>query len=192
MTDQTIPADAVRDIIAAYRDGASHRGGMILDALKDLLPAPPRPTLADMTEEERAACQWMQAEVHDMPRLREGVLVRTDQDCGYVLDSKGETWFVDHAKVTPRPGLPRMEWPGDQKPEEVTPVKVGDVIESADDPRLAALPAGSILVDRDGGAFEVTKADTGEWGGIGYVPSQGTGTKWGPWTVRRIGKEADQ
>ena len=42
MTDM-IPADAVREIIARYRDGASGRGGLILDDLKALL----RPTMAD-------------------------------------------------------------------------------------------------------------------------------------------------
>lgn len=124
MTDQTIPADQVRDLAKRLRSyvGPTLTAGecqvweRAAEAIEALLPAPPLPTLADMPPDDRAACQWMQCEVHDVPGLREGVLVCTDQDCGYVLDEKGETWFLDHTKVTPRPDLPRMEWPGDQKP----------------------------------------------------------------------------
>ncbi|KGF17382.1 hypothetical protein [Corynebacterium freneyi] len=189
MTDQTIPAAAIRAWREKY-EGCT--GNTALEALDALLPPPPRPTLADMTSNERIATRWTQADVQGQRGRAVIIAPLWDSRTARVMWDDGETTEEAVNAVTPRPDLPPLEWPGDQKPEEVTPVKVGDVIESADDPRLAALPAGSILVDRDGGAFEVTKADTGEWGGIGYVPSQGTGTKWGPWTVRRIGKEADQ
>lgn len=77
----------------------------------------------------------------------------------------------------------------DQKPEDVAPAEVGDVIESADDPRLAALPDGSILIDRDDDA--VVKWG-GDWSGAGYIPNESQGDEFGPWTVRRIDQEADQ
>jgi len=189
---QTIPADKVRKIIARYRDGANDQGGRILADLKALLPPPPRPTLADITPAERAACKWMQADV-----ANRGVryVIANPLDDEYeagLVSADGEIEWMDPERVTPRPDLPRMEWPGDQEATDVTPAKVGTVIESADDPRLAALPVGSMLIDRDGGVFDVTKNYTGEWDGPGYVPAQGTGTKWGPWTVRRIGLEGDQ
>lgn len=77
----------------------------------------------------------------------------------------------------------------DQEAEDVTPVKVGDVIESADDPRLAALPVGSVLLDRD--RETVAKRDK-VWAGLGYIPIESEGDEFGPWTVRRIGWGADQ
>lgn len=204
MTDM-IPADAVREIIARHRDGASGRGGLILDDLKALLPTPP--TLADMSDEERNNAVGMWADVSS-PHPYRGIIDDIPAPRVPVFKpTAGELTWTDPENVTPRPDMGRAWSPmgtpvaaqDGYTPDELTyidtapaPAKVGDTIESADDPRLAALPVGSILVDRDGGAFEVTKADTGEWGGIGYVPSQGTGTKWGPWTVRRIGKKADQ
>ncbi|MBP2333316.1 hypothetical protein [Corynebacterium freneyi] len=122
MTDM-IPADAVRDIIARHRDGASHRGGMILDALKALLPPPPRPTLADMTDEERAACQWMQADVKgaDTRVVIRRPIPRKGGGRAALLDRWGDVIYEDHADVTPRPDLPRLKWPGTEKPAPALP-----------------------------------------------------------------------
>ena len=113
MTDQTIPADAVRDIIARHRDGASHRGGMILDDLKALLPTPP--TLADMTDEERAACTGMQADEATGERVV--IIDGTDRPDGRVEVLHGEiyVYYPLATVVTPRPDLPRLEWPGDRE-----------------------------------------------------------------------------
>ena len=120
MTDQQIPAAEVRKIIAFYRDGASDRGGMILDALRALLPPPPRPTLADMAEEERAACKWMQADVDQRGRV---VITTPDLHGGLaaLLGRGGGMFYEAPADVTPRPDLPRMEWPGDKKPAPALP-----------------------------------------------------------------------
>ena len=117
MTDQTIPADEVRTIIAFYRDDASNRGDEILESLRYLLPPLPRPTLADMTEEERAACKWMQA---DVKNHRERYVIATpDDNDGEValIDSDGGIDWIFPEYVTPRPDLPRMEWPSDKKPD---------------------------------------------------------------------------
>lgn len=197
---QTIPADKVRDLRDQYarliedagtKETQAYYGHVVKD-LDALLPPPPLPTLADMTEEERRACKWMQADVEGIGR---GVIIDPlwTGRLGRVIWPGGDTDSAAAERITPRPDLPRMEWPSaDPEAEDANTVKAGTVIESADDPRLAALPVGSILGDRDGGPFDITKTDTGNWAGPGYVPAQGTGTKWGPWTVRRIGKEGDQ
>lgn len=198
----TIPAGLTRDEAQAVREWAERaRGAEVQDktvvhAARVLLAVlPQRPTLADMTTEERAACRWMQADVANRS-VRYVIVTPYDEEGDAELASAdgGIEWFSPD-RVTPRPDLPRLEWPGTEKPEEVAPAKVGDMIESADDPRLPNLPVGSILSsilgDCDGGVFDVTKTDTDVWDGPGYVPAQGTGTTWGPWTVRHIGKEAD-
>lgn len=68
-------------------------------------------------------------------------------------------------------------------------LSVGTVIESADDPRLAALPLGIILLDREG---DPTTKRRGVWTGPGYPPIPSEDGTFGPWTVLHIPKEADQ
>lgn len=123
MTDQTIPADAVREIIARYRDGASHQGGLILADLKALLHDPTRPTLADMTDEERAACQWMRADVDGMDG--DWLIIDPFDDEGHalVVGRKGHLRILPAHFITPRPDLSGMEWTGTKKP---TPALPGD------------------------------------------------------------------
>ena len=191
MNDQTIPADQVREIIARHRDGASHRGGMILNDLKALLPTPPRPTMADMTEEERAACRWMQCDAG--PYGRRGLIVKVKYWSVYVVDKETGT-YSDYTPdlVTALPDLPRMEWNGTEKAEDVPPVKVGDAIESAADPRLDALPTGSILLDLYGEKVEKISDEAPRWTGPGCFPYAEEGTAYGPWKVVYIGEEAGQ
>ena len=184
MTDQ-IPADKVREILATRGLWPS---AMIAE-IEALLPPPPRPTLADMTPEERDDCQWMQADVKG--RLDRWAITRPFGEGGDVetVSESGQTSWFPPGHVTPRPDLPRMTWPGDKKAEDVAPTKVGDVIESAADPRLAALPTGSALLDCDGEAV----AKRGEvWVGDGYIPIPEEGGEFGPWTVLHISKGADQ
>lgn len=198
MTEQNIPADDVREIIKKMRYHANHdnvRGSeeeyvrFFASQLEALLPTPTPPSLADMTPVARRACQWMQCEVRGERRII--ILVLDDSDENYVvtLDSSG---YISHCPlewVTPLPDLPRMTWPGTEKVEDANPVKVGDVIESATDPRLDALPAGTVLVDCDG---ETVAKRSEAWAGLGYIPIESEGDEFGPWTVRRIGWEADQ
>lgn len=77
--------------------------------MTDQMP-PALPTLADMTGEERAACQWVQA---DTKRWAHAVIIRPDVGGGHaaLLDGWGHVDYEDHATVTPRPDLPRLEWP---------------------------------------------------------------------------------
>ena len=69
------------------------------------------------------------------------------------------------------------------------PAQPGDVIESADDPRIDALPVGSVLSDCDG---ETIAKRAEAWAGIGYIPIASERDEFGPWTVRRVGWEDDQ
>lgn len=150
------------------------------------------PTLAEMTPAARNECQWMQADVADYdtryvianPRDKHGEVV-------LIADDGEIDWFLPEY-VTPLPDLPRMTWPSEQKIEDVPTVKIGDVIDSADDPRLAALPVWTVLHDRDGEEITRNEGAPGTWRGTGYIPIAGDGTEFGPWTVRRIGLEDEQ
>ena len=66
---------------------------------------------------------------------------------------------------------------------------VGRRVTTADDPRVAALPVGTILLDRD---RKTVTNEWGDWTGEGYKPIPSQGDEFGPWTVERIGKDADQ
>ena len=148
MTDQTIPADDLRGFIARYRTAANGQGSILLDELEALIPPPPRPTLADMTEEERRACQWMQADVKD--RGGRYVIANPDDgegDAGMVSAYGGIDWIFPEY-VTQRPDLPRMEWPGNEKPAPAP-----------------ALPDGWRLADhKDNGRVIVTNPTPNEGG----------------------------
>ena len=120
MTDQ-IPADQARrarqwarDTLDDVENGANV-SAYARDAARTLITMMPRPTLADMTEEERAACQWMQADVANHS-VRYVITNPCDEDGEVALlaaDGKIEWMFPEY--VTPRPDLPRWEWPGDKK-----------------------------------------------------------------------------
>ena len=129
MTDQTIPADQVREIAARFRNQIEPHipfaeyvvWERAAEAVEALLPTPPRPTLADMTEEERRACQWMQADVAN--RGVRYVIATPDDEDGdaELVAADGNIDWILPEYVTPRPDLPRMEWPGDQKPAPALP-----------------------------------------------------------------------
>lgn len=113
MTDQ-IPADDLRRFIARCRTAVNGRGSILLDELEALLPAPPRPTMADMTMEERYACRWMQCDVRNA-KITHGVIANNHGGNTHVLDAEGEVWYLPPTDITPRPDLPRLEWPGEKK-----------------------------------------------------------------------------
>lgn len=121
LPDQTLD-DQVRPIVAAMRvamrrDENTYSYAEFLDDMSDYIKAleallPARPTLADIPEDERAACQWMQADIigGDEPL----VITRIDRTDGtaLILDRNGCLDGVPAEHVTPRPDLPRLEWPG--------------------------------------------------------------------------------
>src|SRR5699024_5436490 len=61
--------------------------------------------------------------------------------------------------------------------------EVGDIIESAADPRFEALPAGSVLLDRERNF--ITK-EVHAWVGAGYTPIPDQGDEFGPRTVSHL------
>ena len=109
MTDRTFTATELHELLsgqgtAADKVHALH--GMIIPILQK------RPTLADMTAEEREACQWMQADVYDT----EGEWVIRESphsNAVQLVNRAGKCLTVAAKDVTPRPDLPRLEWPGD-------------------------------------------------------------------------------
>ena len=201
MTDQ-IPADQVREIIAAMR-AAMRRdtpGYSDWECLSDLsryvrdleamLPAPPLPTLADMTEEERRACRWMQADVANRS-VRYVIATPRDGDGETTLiapDGKIDWRFPEY--VTPRPDLPRMTWPGDKKPDAVPPgtLAEGSEWDNTDALARACRESGRTqitVIDRDGDV-SVWDASAENWNGPHPIP------KYAPYTITHTGRKADQ
>ncbi len=106
--------EAARSYVEDYLDAtyAPDRTLAVARVLDALLPAPPRPTLAYMAEEARDSCQWMQCDVTGF----QGQLVLAtpyddDGDAG-LISACGEMTWSSPNHVTPRPDLPRLEWPG--------------------------------------------------------------------------------
>ena len=200
MTDKNLSAVTDEDRRLA-RDWAEHiafnvfglanaRMHAAARVILDAVPTPPRPTLADMTDDERAACLRMQCDTAPNRSVRGFIAYLYPGGCRIIERDTWEWRSCSDDMVTPRPDLPRMEWPGTEKAEDVLTVKIDDMIESADDPRLAALPAGSTLLDRDGDT--VTKKDREEWTGFGHHLNESSGNTFGPWQVVYIPKGADQ
>lgn len=163
MTDQTpdprtIPADKVQAVADWLLNEEMANGGldekiapqlaaraqMCWEARAQLL-ALLRPTMADMTPEERAACQWLQADVKgEDSRV---VIVNTNWINGSARIMRPTTRMaaVPWERVTPRPDLPRMMWPGD------TPHTGPTVTFSMPAPTAPApaLPDGWLLADHE-------------------------------------------
>lgn len=76
----------------------------------------PAPTLADMTPAERESCRWMQADVGQRSRV---VIIAPSHSRGSaaLLGRRGNAFCLAHDAVTPRPDLPRLAWPGTEKPD---------------------------------------------------------------------------
>ena len=130
MTDQTIPADKVREIATAMRaamrrEDDDYRDAEFLDDMSGyiaelvaLLPDPPLPTMVDMTDEERRECQWMQADVEGKSdRWLITDPLDEDGDVAAVSEEGEIAWFLPK-RVTPRPDLPRFTWPGEKEADQ--------------------------------------------------------------------------
>lgn len=129
MTDQTIPADQARrarqwarDTLDDVENGANV-SAYARDAARTLIAMMPRPTLADMTLDEQDECAGMQADLAQGDRVV--ILDGTPDAAGLVqvLEKSLDVYRAYPAEVTPRPDLPRLEWPGTgQDGEEATKV----------------------------------------------------------------------
>ena len=108
MTDRTFTATELREVLGGEGTAADK-----VQALHEMILFPSRPTLADMTPEERRACRRMQCEVRGERRIITLVFNDGHEDLAATLDSSGHTIPCPVERVTPRPDLPRMTWPGD-------------------------------------------------------------------------------
>ena len=150
MTDQTIPTDQARrarqwarDTLDDVENGANV-SAYARDAARTLIAMMPRPTLADMTAEERAACQWMQADTNGGRDVISNPCY--DQGRATILLRDGTSIPVGMEKITPRPDLPRMEWPRDTGIPGVAigvPVTAPDLIQLISD----EAPTGTIVAE---------------------------------------------
>ena len=128
MTDKSTP-DLTYDDRRIARDWAEHiinapdtAHPMKTAAARVILHAVPAPpTLADMTAEERRASRRMQCD-YELPGQRSrsrGVIGYFDlvEEKALILTTTCGIQRKDYAHVTPRPDLPRLEWPGDKEPD---------------------------------------------------------------------------
>lgn len=121
MTDQTIPADKVREIIHVNtfrRVVMPHCRASIIDQLEALLSLHSLPTLADMPLGEQDECTGMQADLAQGDRVV--VLDGTPDHDGLVqvLEKSLDVYSTSPENVTPRPDLPRLEWPSEREDDQ--------------------------------------------------------------------------
>lgn len=122
------------------------------------IPAPPRPTLAEMTDEQRRACRWMLCDVENVEDR--AIIVdpcREDGTARVVWPGALNEPPIDWEKVTPRPDVARMTWPGAEKPAPDLPEAndtnlpypmKGWVLDADGSPIVWTAPAFSVMVHR--------------------------------------------
>lgn len=99
----------------------------------------------------------------DHPEHGRVVVVRPEPDDeGEVAIIVSEPTNIDHAAVTWCDPDELTYVGADEKTTDATPTEVGDIIESADDPRFKTLPVGSVLLDRDGVTMTKREGDIGQ------------------------------
>lgn len=131
LPDEWVDADTLRKYISDWREGlaTAPRGNYeaeMLDDLEDMLPAPKPRTLADMAPDERAECQWMQADLKGgriiIGAIADGGVNYIKQDGKAYWDSLGS----GAGEIVPLPDLPRMQWPGSE-PDDVAAATGGEL-----------------------------------------------------------------
>ena len=167
--------NSVESTTNPWSDRALAAARVILNAI----PTPPRPTLADMTPKERVACRWMQCDVEGEDARAVIINPHWEDGSARVLWPGGIIEQIGWGRVTPRPDLPRMEWPGNKKP-------------------VPALPEGWRLADhKENGRVIVTNTTPNIEGRVYYVlPSADPlGFDWlfcDPGELTYLDQEADQ
>ena len=118
LPDEWIDAEEIRKYLADWRKGIpldilDGYEEEMLDSLERLLPTPKPKTLADMTPEDRKACQWGQVTDDVGNRV---VLTALDEESqsGKVLYENGEPFEWGYEILVPLPELPHMKWPGSE------------------------------------------------------------------------------
>lgn len=175
----------IRDAIASHFD--TYTDEEVREFVAESLNLPKRPTLADMTEEERRACQWMQADTETWGRV---VIITPHLRWGSsaLLDRWGDVAYEAHANITPRPDLPRLEWPGDTPTPTPATLTEGSEWGDIDALTTACRTSGrdQIVVADCQGDVSVWSAVSGWW--EAGMPSDG----YEPFTILHAGKGGDQ
>ena len=164
--------------------------------IREERPAPPRPTLADMTPDERDECRGMQADLAQGDRV-----VILDGHPGLagrvrVLEASLDTFRPTPKEVTPRPDLPRMEWPAnrttqaaaDQADRTTQAVAEGAVWGDAEELRRACAASNFdhiTVTDKNG--------DVAQWfGKIAYWTPVGPRQPSAPFTVTHTSRRDEK
>lgn len=129
MTEHTIPADKIQDILTGiingvYEVGAGRGVSGIAEDLRALLPTPKPRTLTDMTPEEREACRWMQCEESHAPTggtKARGVILSSDGGSSSILERSGNVVLWPDHLVVPLLDEPPLKWPASAPVTEDTP-----------------------------------------------------------------------
>lgn len=125
LPDSWVDADKLREVINNELSGHEHGtvGHHVAEEfackLEPLLPDPEPRTLADMTAEERAECQWMQA---TFTRSHHDHIITAvyGSKSRILRKADGASFEIANEDLVPHPDLPKLEWPGSE-PEDDTP-----------------------------------------------------------------------
>ena len=149
MTDRTFTATELREVLDGNGTAADK-----VHALHELILFPSRPTLADMTLDEQAECTGMQADLVQGDRvvILDGIPEHDDRV--QVLESSLDVYRPVSVDVTPRPDLPRLEWPGDTS-EPALP----EGWRLADHPNYGRVIVTSPAPDADGDVWFIHRDD---------------------------------
>lgn len=131
MTDQNLPVDLTSEEAKAAREWATdYLKGLyevapvtVARIVLDTVPEPPLPTMNKLPENERYDCHHMQCDVCGFTDRM--VIVNIRSSSVDVMAEDGERWTIEDIRVTPRPDLPRMEWPSEKKPAPAPALPVG-------------------------------------------------------------------
>ena len=204
MTDQTLE-DKVREIASRFRDqlvphipAAEYEVWERATEAVEALLLPPRPTLADMTSEERAGCKWMQCDVGGEDARAVIFDPHWEHGSARIMWPDGVFTYPNWERVTPRPDLPRFVWPTDTPapvaPEGYPPrdqltrgAKWADIAKLEEALTQKGEAADQAIVLDDAGEVYVWEAAYGgRW--MARYPVQ----KYGPFRVIYTGQGADQ
>ena len=162
MTNPSIPANLTRDEAQAVRNYAArvladpnYHSAEEVAAARVLLAVLPRPTLADMTAEERAECRRMQADVKGYENRAAILQPYVKDGSARVMWATLRVEAVSWANITPRPDLPRLEWPGEQQPAALA---LPPGWKLADHPDYGRVVVTSNTIDADGHVYFVAPA----------------------------------
>ena len=162
MPEPSIPDHAAaRNYAARVLADPDYHSAEELAAARVLLAVLPKhPTLADMTAEERRASRRMQCDYKGITRntTSRGVIGYFDHEerKAVILTDTNGIVRRDYDRVTPLPDLPRLEWPGDQKPAPAPTLPEGWRL--ADHPDYGRVVVTSGTVDADGHVYFVAPA----------------------------------